>query len=375
VIIIKNDVFENIKKTAENISISEISGSYTLDDCTFLLKDLSDKIKIVSIEEKEKIINSGINYSEVLSKEEIPDEEYTKLFIDSTEKFKYEIAAYTALLSEKILSFRGNSFILVSLARAGSPVGVLLKKYFKEKYNLEIPHYSISIIRGKGIDENALLHIINKHKTENLQFIDGWVGKGAIFKELKEAVNIFNQKYQTDINPELGVIADPTGLTKLSATQEDIFIPSSCLNSTVSGLISRTVHNKNFIRPEDFHGVKIYSEFIKYDLSNFFINKISNCFKEINSLKLSLKSDIIQKDDVNEQILKIQKEFGIKEWNKVKPGIGETTRVLLRRNALFILIKDYNNTNIRHIMYLAEKKNIKTVEYKNMNYECMGIIT
>ncbi len=373
-IIIENNIFSKIKTAAENINISEISGSYSLDDCTFLLKDLSSKIKVISIDEKEKIINSGINYSEILSKEEIPDKEYTKLFIDSTEEYKYEIATYTALLAEKIISCRGEDFILVSLARAGSPVGTLLKKYLKETHNLNIPHYSISIIRGKGIDENALLHIINKHKNTNLQFIDGWIGKGAIFSELKKNVEIFNKKYKTSLNPELAVIADPAGLTSLAATQKDFFIPSSCLNSTVSGLISRTVHNKDFIQPYDFHGVKIYNEFSKYDLSNFFINKISNCFKNINSLKLSLKSDIIKKNNVHEQILRIQKKFEIKEWNKIKPGIGETTRVLLRRNACLVLVKDFNNKNIRHIMYLTNKKNIKTIQYDNMDYECIGII-
>ncbi|MDR2879383.1 MAG: cysteine protease StiP family protein, partial [Fusobacteriales bacterium] len=250
-----------------------------------------------------------------------------------------------------------------------------LKRYLKKIYNLNIPHYSISIIRGKGIDENALLHIINKHKNTNLQFVDGWIGKGAVFQELKKAVEIFNQKYKTKLNYELAVIADPTGLTSLSAVQEDIFIPSSCLNSTVSGLISRTVHNKNFIEPNDFHGVKIYNEFLEYDLSNFFINKISNCFKNTKSLKLSLKSDIIMKEHVNEQILKIQNKFDIKEWSKIKPGIGETTRVLLRRNALLILVKNFENKNIRHILYLADKKNIKIIEYKDMNYECIGIIS
>ena len=191
-------IFNNIKTAAENINISEISGSYNMDDCIFLLKDLSEKIKVISVDEKEKIINSGINYSEVLSKEDIPDEEYIRLFLGSTEESKYEIAAYTALLAEKIISSQGENIILVSLARAGSPIGALLKRYLREEYNLDIPHYSISIIRGKGIDENALLHIINKHKNTNLQFIDGWIGKGAIFKELKEAVEIFNQKYKTN---------------------------------------------------------------------------------------------------------------------------------------------------------------------------------
>lgn len=367
-------ILPDIEYAVKNINISEISGSYSNNDCIFLLKDLTDKIKEISVDDKEKIINSGTNYSEVLSKEEIPDKEYLELFIESTEKYKKDIAEYTAILAEKIYKLRGSDFILVSLARAGTPVGVLLKRYFEKKYRFDIPHYSISIIRGKGIDENALLHIINKHKNVNLQFIDGWIGKGAIFNELFDAVNSFNKKYNLNINPELGVIADPTGLTSLSATQEDIFIPSSCLNSIVSGLISRTVHNKNMISDNDFHGVKIYHKFKEHDLSNYFIDKISNCFKNINSLKLTPKFDIIMKNDTNSQILKIKEEFGIKEWNKIKPGIGETTRVLLRRNALFILVKNYDYKCIQHILYLADKKDIRVIEYKNMDYECIGII-
>ena len=53
-VIIENDIFNNIKTAAENINISEISGSYDISDCTFLLKDISKKIKVISIDEKEK---------------------------------------------------------------------------------------------------------------------------------------------------------------------------------------------------------------------------------------------------------------------------------------------------------------------------------
>ena len=43
-------------------------------------------------------------------------------------------------------------------------------------------------------------------------------------------------------------------------TREDYLIPSACLNSTVSGLVSRTVFNTDHIGPDDFHGAKFYAE-------------------------------------------------------------------------------------------------------------------
>ena len=42
------------------------------------------------------------------------------------------------------------------------------------------------------------------------------------------------------VSADIAVVADPANVTELCGTHEDILIPSSCLNSTVSGLISRT---------------------------------------------------------------------------------------------------------------------------------------
>ena len=64
------------------------------------------------------------------------------------------------MASEKILKQKGADVVLVSLARAGTPIGILAKRYIKYKYNLNLPHYTISIIRDKGIDENALKYIL-----------------------------------------------------------------------------------------------------------------------------------------------------------------------------------------------------------------------
>ena len=72
------------------------------------------------------------------------------------------------------------------------------------------------------------------YKPESIQFVDGWTGKGAIQRTLLEAM----QNYP-GIDPLLAVLSDPAHIAGKSGTYEDFLIASSCLNSTVSGLISR----------------------------------------------------------------------------------------------------------------------------------------
>ena len=82
-------------------------------------------------------------------------------------------------LADKIIKKRGREVVLVSLARAGIPIGILVKHYIKKKYGYDVPHYSISIIRGRGIDENAMKYLLSHYPAEQILFVDGWIGKGA----------------------------------------------------------------------------------------------------------------------------------------------------------------------------------------------------
>ena len=47
-------------------------------------------------------------------------------------------------------------------------------------------------------------------------------------------------------------IADPAHSVKICSTREDFLIPSACLNSTISGLMTRTVERKDLIGEYDF---------------------------------------------------------------------------------------------------------------------------
>ena len=60
-----------------------------------------------------------------------------------------------------------------------------------------------------------------------------------------------------------------------------------------------------------------------------------------------------------EDVKKIQAEFEIESTHYIKPGVGETTRVLLRRVPWKILMRDLASPYVKHILMLAEEKMLK----------------
>ncbi|WP_080845718.1 cysteine protease StiP family protein [Cytobacillus gottheilii] len=354
-------------------------GSYDSDDVIFLLKDLSNYKLEGPAEQREKNIQSGQHYSESLPIEYQPPDTYMNLFLETLETYKRKVALSTGVVTEQVYMKKGKDVVLVSLARAGTPVGILMKRYLKEKYQLNIPHYSISIIRDRGIDENALHYILKTHPDKEIQFVDGWTGKGAISIELTKSCQQFQDKYGIALDDTLAVIADPGHCTTLYGTREDFLIPSACLNSTVSGLVSRTVLNDHYIGPEDFHGAKYYDELSSADVSNDYISVITAQYDHIFYEAYEKASKIMEQHPAvtfsgMASVKRIQDQFGIDSSHFVKPGVGETTRVLLRRVPWKILVKDQNSPFIRHIKMLAEERGVEMVEYRDMDYTCCGLI-
>lgn len=352
-------------------------GTYKKDDVIFLLKDISDVKLEKGNAEREKEIQSGHHYSEMLPIEYQVSDAYLNLYHEKLEQHKEKLACCVGVMCEKILKNRGEKTVLVSLARAGTPIGILAKRYIKQRYGLNLPHYTISIIRDKGIDENAINYILKNHPGYELQFIDGWTGKGTICNVLKEACEDFENKYNVKLNESLAVLADPAGYSDAYGVREDFLIPSACLNSTVSGLVSRTVLRKDLIGPDDFHGAKYYKELKECDESNNYIDTISNEFEgQYENIDKCL--DGWTKDELtklgSEDILKVRETFDVRDINFIKPGIGETTRVLLRRIPNKILITDFNDEELNHIILLAEEKKVKVEEFPLKAYKCCGII-
>ncbi|MED4226773.1 cysteine protease StiP family protein [Neobacillus cucumis] len=354
-------------------------GSYREDDVLFLLKDLSEIVLEDTALNRELKIQSGGHYSESLPIEYQPPKEYVDLFWDTLLQYKQKVAMCVGIVSEQIYQLKGSQTVLVSLARAGTPVGILIKRYLMLKYGISLPHYSISIIRDKGIDENALHYIHQEHPNGAIQFVDGWTGKGAISIELTKACQVYEKKYGLKLDDTLAVIADPGCCTKLFGTREDFLIPSACLNSTVSGLVSRTVLNQAFIGTNDFHGAKYYRNLLEVDVSNDFIELITKEFSAIHSEAKEMATKQLNKRfDTGflgmEDVTKIQLDFSIENTHYIKPGVGETTRVLLRRVPWKILLRDPSSPFVKHILMLAKEKGVEVELYPGMKYLCCGLI-
>lgn len=352
-------------------------STYSKDDVIFLLKDISNLIKEEGNKERELKIQSGSHYSEMIPIEYEVSEDYLNLYHDKLEQNKDKLAFSIGVMCEKIIKKNGNDVVLVSLARAGTPIGILAKRYLKNKYNLNLPHYTISIIRDKGIDMNAVEYIVKNHPNSEIQFLDGWTGKGTISKELEKACDELNSKFKKTFDSTLAVLADPAGYSGLYGIREDFLIPSACLNSTVSGLISRTVLRDDLIGKDDFHGAKFYKHLKDKDESINYIETIEACFKNqfknISDEVNKWESDIITKDGYLD-VLNIKEKYNITDINFIKPGVGETTRVLLRRVPYKILVKDLNDKSLEHIFILSKEKNVEVEQMDLKAYKCCGII-
>lgn len=354
-------------------------GSYKAEDVVFLLKDISDAQLEVSTEDREEAIQAGRHYSEMLPVEYQPTQEYLELFHKTLQSTANKVALAAAVVAELILQKRGFDVVLASLARAGTPIGILIKRYIERVYGQVLPHYSISIIRGKGIDENALFYMLQNHPSSEIQFVDGWTGKGAIRNVLMDECRIFYEKYGILLSDDLAVLADPGHCSRTFGTREDFLIPSAALNATVSGLVSRTVLRQDLIGPHDFHGAKFYREWWAEDVSRLFVDQVSACFPKVVR-QAQEQAGQLYRDSVQESwkgmkdIARIQHDFGIYDVNLLKPGVGETTRVLLRRVPWKILVDRAENPHLEHIRLLAQDRNVPLEVYPDLTYSCCGII-
>ncbi|MFE6338329.1 phosphoribosyltransferase [Streptomyces sp. NPDC057798] len=356
-------------------------SSYAPEDVGWLLQDLSDVTLEAPTEEREEAIQSGgAHYAESLPVEYQPTEQYQQLFHTALEESGTRLAQAVGAVTEIVLAERSPRPVLVSLARAGTPVGVLMRRWAQHRHGLDLPHYAVSIVRGRGIDANALRWLAAHHDPRDVVFVDGWTGKGAITRELAAAIEEFEATEGiTGFDPEIAVLADPGSCVRTYGTREDYLIPSACLNSTVSGLISRTVLRADLVGPDDFHGAKFYRELAAADVSVHFLDAVSARFPEVADAVDAQAKELLSADRTPTwegwaAVERISEEYGIHDVNLVKPGVGETTRVLLRRVPWKILARAGAGADLDHVRLLAEHRGVPVEEVAELPYTCVGLI-
>ncbi|QIJ62349.1 phosphoribosyltransferase [Streptomyces sp. JB150] len=356
-------------------------SSYPPDEVGWLLQDLSDVTLEAPTEEREEAIQrGGAHYAESLPVEYQPSEDYQRLFHSALDDSAARIATAVGVVTETVLAERSPRPVLVSLARAGTPVGILMRRWAQHRHGLDLPHYAVSIVRGRGIDANALRWLAAHHDPSDVVFVDGWTGKGAITRELAAALQEFEKaEGVTGFDPEIAVLADPGSCVRTYGTREDFLIPSACLNSTVSGLISRTVLRADLVGPHDYHGAKFYRELAGADVSAAFLDAVSARFAEAGDTVDAQVKELLAADRTPTwegwaAVERISEEYGIHDVNLVKPGVGETTRVLLRRVPWKILARAGAGADLDHVRLLAEQRGVPVEEVAELFYTCVGLI-
>lgn len=328
------------------------SGSYAAEDVTFLLKPVA--LDATDIVEKEALIQSGRrHYSEMIAPEAVPGDAYLSLYDAALARNGARLAQDIASLAAHLAARRpGRPVVIASLARAGTPIGVLLTRVLRANGQVA-DHYAVSIIRDRGIDRNALRHIADRHDPADIVFVDGWTGKGAIAQELR--TSLADQPF--GFAPVLAVVADPAGQADIAASDDDYLIASGLLNGIVSGLVSRSILRDDLVGPNDFHACVCYPQFAAADRSRAFVD-------ELTPLALRAMVQSIDGHDARRPALLNACEAMVTrllalaqtiDRNRIKPGIAEATRALLRRMPERLLVRDRDDPDVAHLLHLAER--------------------
>jgi hypothetical protein len=359
--------------------MNQFSGSYDPDDVIFLLKPV--RLAPTPIEDKERLIQAGVrHYSEMISAERLPSPQYLRVFHEGLALEKDRFAHHLLLLAQLIAGARPGPITLVSLARAGTPIGAVLGRLLRRRLKRPAVHYSISIIRDRGIDVAALQYILKRHEASSVVFVDGWTGKGVIAAELRKSVTAFNEQHGEGLDAGLYTVADLSGTAAAAATADDYLIPCSVLGCTISGLVSRSILNDEVVGPGDFHACVAYEEYRDADLSRWFVDTMADAALQLaeGTVRTETAVTSAQRQEMRRRsgdfLHDAMARFKIRDVNHVKPGVGEATRVLLRRVPDLVLLRDPALPDVAHLRQLAAEKDVPILVDADLPYLAAALI-
>ncbi|MEI7057812.1 phosphoribosyltransferase domain-containing protein [Nocardioides sp. CCNWLW239] len=338
-------------------------GSYERDDVAWLLEDLSADTTSTSADEHV--------------------EAHRELFDEALKASAQRVAYAVGLVTEQVLARRGQDAVLVSLMRAGTPIGVLMRRWAQRVHGLDLPHYAISMVHGRGIDQTALAYLAVHHDPAQVMFVDAWTGTGAIARELAASVEKANSTLDAHLaspfSPELAVLADPGRSVSVYGTREDYLIPSACLGSTVSGLVSRPVLDDDRVGPNDFHGAVFQADLASADVSKRFIDTVAARFpivrtKVMLDLGAHLGGDHTPTWVGWDAVEAAAEKFGNGDASLVAAGVDETVRLLLHGEPAMILVNPARDADLDQVKRLAEARGVPLDRVSDLPYACLGLL-
>ncbi|PYE49998.1 cysteine protease StiP domain-containing protein [Deinococcus yavapaiensis] len=333
-------------------SLSDLlTSTFHASDVTVLLRP--GTVELVGVAEKEVLLRSGRSYATLLTPEEAPSDVQVSAYEQALSRNAERLGELLSSLSSTLLE-RYPDVVYVSLARAGTPIGCVLRRLARAK-GREVAHYTLSIIRGEGLDLAALRLVRERHPTAHLVFIDGWSGKGAIARTLRASM-------PKDERWSLALVSDPAGVADHPATFADLLLPHALLNATVSGLLSRSFTTL----PGKLHGARLEVALAPHDLSRAYIDTLEHVAVQARVAVSAI--DEQRPLSAPGLVLEIARSLGVRDVNLVKPGVGEATRVFLRREPGHLLLKNKDHLDTLHLVKLAERRSVPITVRPDLPY-------
>lgn len=353
------------------------TGSYRREDCVFLLEELHKAYvpnHVLATEDPAKI------REHLACWEEEPSAATEALYQQAMQHNAGRLAGDTVALARGITArAQGkDEIVLVSIARGGTPIGVLLVRALR-LLGAKAVHYSVSTAPSHGIDLVALNFIREHHREADVWFVDGWASKdsGAVRR-----LNTSISRFRSDERGKLVCISDLPGVSLASATTDDYLIPSAVLDAPANGLVSRTYASGGdiVVGAPPFHGAFIYKHLNDVDRSNDFVDRIGALFPGIiagtNSAEAPALAGRSEFGLVRTRSVRLDKrlaaQYGV-SGDMITHGYNATVRAIQRGPLQSLLLRDPSTTANSGILLLAKEQNIEVVHDADLTLECAGI--
>ncbi|HEY2225140.1 cysteine protease StiP domain-containing protein, partial [Actinomycetospora sp.] len=301
------------------------------------------------------------HYSEALPEEHVPSPVHEEHFHRALARSATTVARLVGHVTDRLLATVGPRPVLVSLARGGTPVGVLVRRWAALVRGVDLPHYAMSVVRGRGVDPNALAALTSGHDPASLVFVDGWTGKGAIVDELTAGLAAHA------VPAYVVALSDPAHVATLAGTREDLLVPSACLTATVCGLVSRTVRRPDLVPDGGYDGAKYYPALAGGDRTATFLDAVSARFETVAGEVAPGMAAAVTPDGPGDRrgpayVAALARELGVGDRHRIKPGLGETTRMLLRRAPEAVLLAPDAGPDAEHLRAMCHARGVPVRE-------------
>jgi hypothetical protein len=343
-------------KTLENAPAglqAPVQTSYDPADIRLLI--MAAASPHISLDEKEARIAAGESYGHFLTPEAAPTTLQMQTYQRALERNGAAIASALRGLADQLTNL-GPTITLVSLARAGFPVGIVLHRLLLRR-GLDSVHVGVSIVRGVGLDVQALETVLNERPASGILFVDGWTGKGSILGTLRGSLTGHR------VQPRLAALYDPAGVADFAGSFGDVLLPHAALNATVSGLLSRT------FLTDAGHAAEYLSHLAAQDVSSEYVTALDALCQSAEPLPAPSN----RPDAPADLAFQIARTYGCTDAHRAKPGIGEATRVFLRRRPAALVLRT-STPDTAHLEAMALEGNIPVHLHPELPYAAMSLI-